>query len=264
MKYLPFLLLIKTFFFLQYYDNIKKINIKNINTHINYSATAIDLIYKQNFHVKFEQKELYLHTLGSIIYEQSMLKDLGLSQIENNSVLAGFRSSIIDGVEMPNNLSDFVVSMSNYFKNCSSEYRLSSIEDNKISELCYLYKLSHNSDFQKTDSGIYYSIIINGNGIRPQNTDIIKVCYIGSLLNGKVFTRFTSSRQFVNFKLDSVIAGFLEGVKLISEGGRIEVCIPSCLAYGYFNNEILNLGSALVFDIKLFEVISDCLFDLRK
>jgi len=100
---------------------------------------------------------------------------------------------------------------------------------------------------QSTQSGLQYRVIEPGSGATPGLTDRVAVNYKGTLVDGKEF----DSGEDVSFSLNGVIPGWTEGLQLIREGGRIELYIPSKLAYqdrGPLANR------TLIFDVELLSV----------
>lgn len=99
----------------------------------------------------------------------------------------------------------------------------------------------------KTESGLYYIISIAGGAEKPASDAEINVSYVGKLINGTIFdqsTNFTGD-------LDSMIAGWEEGIPLIGEGGKIKLLIPSALGYGSNSAGKIPANSVLIFDVTL-------------
>lgn len=108
---------------------------------------------------------------------------------------------------------------------------------------------------QKTPSGIAYKMIKEGTGKAPKATDVVKVHYHGTLIDGTVFDSSVERGKEVEFPLDRVIKGWTEAVQLLKEGGKIKVVIPSELAYGDVGAPPkIPGGATLIFEIELFEV----------
>jgi len=71
------------------------------------------------------------------------------------------------------------------------------------------------------------------------------------LITGAVF----DEGKGITFPLNAVIAGWTEGVQLMSEGARYRFFIPSALAYGEHGaGRVIPPNAALIFDIDLIKV----------
>ena len=81
-------------------------------------------------------------------------------------------------------------------------------------------------------SGLQYKVIAEGAGKKPKATDKVKCHYEGTLLNGVKFDSSYDRNEPAVFGLNQVIAGWTEGVQLMSEGSKYEFYIPYNLAYG--------------------------------
>lgn len=105
---------------------------------------------------------------------------------------------------------------------------------------------------QQTESGLQYLITDPGNDVRPNPTDIVKVHYKGTLLDGTVFDQ-TQPDTPAEFPLDRVIAGWQEGLQLIGVGGKATLFVPSKLGYGPQDMGTIPANSILVFDVELLD-----------
>ena len=83
-------------------------------------------------------------------------------------------------------------------------------------------------DVVTTETGLQYRIVEPGTGQVPVATDMVTVNYKGTHPNGAEF----DSGEKIQFRLNGVIAGWIEGLQKIREGGRIELVVPPDLAYG--------------------------------
>ena len=104
----------------------------------------------------------------------------------------------------------------------------------------------------KSDSGLYYVINDEGNGIRPTASSDVTVAYKGYFTDGNTFDE--SDANGISFNLQQVIAGWTEGITYFKEGGNGVLLIPSSLGYG--SNDVSRIpgGSVLIFDINLLSV----------
>jgi FKBP-type peptidyl-prolyl cis-trans isomerase FklB len=95
----------------------------------------------------------------------------------------------------------------------------------------YLAQNAKYDDVKVTPSGLQYTIKKQGNGPKPGPNDTVEVNYHGTFINNKAFDS-TYSGDPVIFSLDSVIAGWTEGLQLMPVGSIYKFYIPYNLAYG--------------------------------
>lgn len=107
---------------------------------------------------------------------------------------------------------------------------------------------------QVTESGIQYVVLTPAEGDKPAATDIVKVHYKGTLINGETFDSSYDRGEPVEFPLNRVIPGWTEGVQLMSVGAKYKFTIPSELAYGPAGNQSIPGNSVLQFEVELLEI----------
>jgi FKBP-type peptidyl-prolyl cis-trans isomerase FkpA len=106
-----------------------------------------------------------------------------------------------------------------------------------------------------TSSGLQYKVITEGHGKSPKATDTVLVHYRGTTIDGTEFDSSYKRNEPISFPLNGVIPGWTEGVQLMKEGGKIQLFIPSNLAYGSRGaGGVIAPDSTLVFDIELLKV----------
>lgn len=121
----------------------------------------------------------------------------------------------------------------------------------------YLAEIEQQEGVQKTESGLLYQIVREGNPEKKAtlDTDTVKVLYEGKTRDGKVFDSSYERGDTAQFALNRVIKGWTEGMKLVGEGGEIELWIPSELGYGQRAPQQIGPNQALHFKVELIEVI---------
>ena len=104
-------------------------------------------------------------------------------------------------------------------------------------------------------SGLQYLVIKEGNGKRPKATDKVKCHYEGMLVDGTLFDSSVQRGEPATFPLNQVIAGWTEGLQLMTEGSKYRFFIPYTLGYGERGaGDSIPPFAALVFDVELIEV----------
>ena len=109
-----------------------------------------------------------------------------------------------------------------------------------------------------TESGLQYEVITAGeaDGASPDATDKVEVHYQGTLLDGTEFDSSYARGETIEFPLNRVIAGWTEGVQLMSEGDKYRFFIHPELGYGESGTPGGPIGpnEALVFEVELISV----------
>lgn len=108
-------------------------------------------------------------------------------------------------------------------------------------------------DFATTDSGLRYRILRDSFGRSPQPTDTVTVHYAGWLDDGTQFDSTYGSRPYTT-ALAHVVPGWKEGLPLVSEGGMIELEIPSELGFGTHRSGRVPPNSTLHYILELLKV----------
>lgn len=114
------------------------------------------------------------------------------------------------------------------------------------------YIADNNLNASSTSSGLYYVIEKEGTGAQPNANSNVKVKYKGYLTSGSVFDQNTNG---ITFNLQSVIAGWTEGIQLFKEGGNGILLIPSKLGYGPRGSGSIPPDAVIIFDVELIDVI---------
>ena len=105
-----------------------------------------------------------------------------------------------------------------------------------------------------TKSGLQYEVLTEGTGASPKATDKVRCHYEGRLTDGTVFDSSVERGEPATFAVGQVIAGWVEGLQLMSEGAAYRLFIPSELAYGEHGTGPIQPNSALIFDVQLIKV----------
>jgi FKBP-type peptidyl-prolyl cis-trans isomerase len=108
-----------------------------------------------------------------------------------------------------------------------------------------------------TASGLQYIVEKEGTGAKPTEESVVKVHYTGTTIDGNVFDSSVQRGEPVEFGVTQVIAGWTEGLQLMSVGSKYKFFIPQELAYGANPRQggPIMPFSALVFEVELLEIV---------
>ncbi|MFZ2948993.1 MAG: FKBP-type peptidyl-prolyl cis-trans isomerase [Desulfuromonadaceae bacterium] len=193
-----------------------------------------------------EQKTLY--AIGSSVARSLSVFDL--TQAEFEYVQQGLvdtqtgKKNDIDLTSYTNKIQELARAR----RKISGEKQLSAGKD-------FLEKAAKEKGAVKTASGMVYTSLSEGKGESPKATDIVKVNYRGTLIDGKEFDSSYKRGKPLEFKLDNVIKCWTEGVQMMKPGGKAKLVCPPDLAYGDNGaGEVILPGATLAFEVELLDV----------
>lgn len=108
------------------------------------------------------------------------------------------------------------------------------------------------ADATKTRSGLAYKVLVPGTGDKqPSRRSKVRVHYSGWTTDGNMFDSSVIRDQPAEFPVDAVIAGWTEGLQLMTVGEVVRFWIPAKLAYA---GDASKPQGMLVFDIQLIAI----------
>jgi len=136
---------------------------------------------------------------------------------------------------------------------CTEELDYSVNEDQLAADIAKIdqYLLESGLEAIVDTTGLRYIIKEQGIGDTPEICKDIAIVYTGRLMSDS--TIFDTTAGPVRFALDNLIVGWKIGIPKIKEGGRIQLFIPSQLAYGSPGRASIPENANLIFDIILYE-----------
>ena len=195
------------------------------------------------------EEEKTLYSFGTKL--GSNLKNLKLSEKEMEMIAQGFRDSALDQVQKVEGV--------NYEEPGQAEKIQKFVETKRDSEKIAAAKVGKEfydkflaSGAVKTESGLAYQVVKQGEGISPSAKDLVEVHYQASLPNGKVIQSTKSRGEPSQLPVDKLLKGWSEGIQLMRVGGQTKMVLPPELAYGdYGNPPDVPGGSYLVLEVEL-------------
>jgi FKBP-type peptidyl-prolyl cis-trans isomerase FkpA len=116
----------------------------------------------------------------------------------------------------------------------------------------YLEKAAAMPGATRTASGLVYRELTPGMGASAKPTDVVKVHYRGTLVDGTEFDSSYKRNEPAQFPLNRVIPCWTEGVQKMKVGGKSQLVCPSSIAYGDAGSPpVIPGGATLIFEIEL-------------
>ncbi len=109
---------------------------------------------------------------------------------------------------------------------------------------------------KKTSTGLYYTIVKEGEGRKPLRGEKVVVRYTGTFMDGKKFDSNIDAAKPFTFTLGEreVITGWDEALLLMKKGTKATLFIPSGLAYGKQASTTVPANAILLFDVELVDI----------
>jgi FKBP-type peptidyl-prolyl cis-trans isomerase FkpA len=108
---------------------------------------------------------------------------------------------------------------------------------------------------ERTTSGMVFRSLSPGKGGEsPTATDMVKVNYKGTLVDGTEFDSSYKRGQPAEFPLNGVIPCWTEGLQKMKVGEKAKLVCPSAIAYGDGGRPGIPGGATLTFEVELLEI----------
>ncbi|BEU04218.1 peptidyl-prolyl cis-trans isomerase [Agarivorans sp. OAG1] len=111
-------------------------------------------------------------------------------------------------------------------------------------------------EINKTESGLQYEVLVEGEGESPSASSKVQVHYEGTLISGEVFDSSVQRGQPAEFPVNGVIKGWTEALQRMKVGDKWKLYIPQELAYGSQGaGAAIPPFAALVFEVELLAIL---------
>jgi len=134
------------------------------------------------------------------------------------------------------------------------QYRALS-EKNQAESEAFLEANKSKTGIVALPSGVQYRIIEEGDGARPGLESKVSVHYRGSKLDGREFDSSFARGTPEEFTVNAVLKGWQEVLPLMKAGSTWQIFVPPELAFGTRGNPPVGPNEALMFDLKLVEIL---------
>ena len=199
--------------------------------------------------LSFAQMDSLSYHLGILL--ANSVQSQGLPVQDQDEFVKGFKAAL-DGKTNDADLQKAQMAIQNHMQQTSQQKSSAARTEGQA----FLEKNGARAEVTTTASGLQYEVLTEGDGSQhPKATDQVTVHYTGKNLDGSVFDSSVERGQPATFGLNQVIAGWTEGVQLMTPGAKYRFYIPSDLAYGErgAGNDIAP-GATLQFDVELISI----------
>ena len=187
----------------------------------------------------------------------SQLAGMGAKELNIDDFAQAIKD-VISGAGLKVDNAEAQTLVQNFFQEQEAKQQAAAAEAGKAAKAAgeaFLAENAKKDGVVTLPSGLQYQVLKEGNGKKPSATDQVVCHYEGTLIDGTVFDSSYKRNEPATFGLNQVIAGWTEGVQLMSEGAKYRFFIPYNLAYGERGaGAQIPPFAALVFDVELIQV----------
>ena len=229
-----------------------KVSISNNGVVANGSNATVSALTKDS---TFEQKAAYAigASLGEYVANLKQGQEQFIGELPTELVINGFSEGIKGQSSLKRNeIERILKDLDKKIQEKLEAEAKKAASDNLNAGKEFLKENAKKEGVVTTASGLQYKVITQGEGKAPVKGDIISVTYRGSTIDGAVFDE---QKKPVEFPLDNMIPGWVEGIQLMKVGSEFELYIPSELGYGESAvGQLIKPNSVLIFNVKLVDV----------
>ena len=187
----------------------------------------------------------------------SQLAGMGAKELNIDDFAQAIKD-VISGAGLKVDNAEAQTLVQNFFQEQEAKQQAAAAEAGKAAKAAgeeFLAENAKKDGVVTLPSGLQYQVLKEGNGKKPSATDQVVCHYEGTLIDGTVFDSSYKRNEPATFGLNQVIAGWTEGVQLMSEGAKYRFFIPYNLVYGERGaGAQIPPFAALVFDVELIQV----------
>ncbi len=190
---------------------------------------------------------------GSYGYGWGIGKQGSSMPLDHDALFAGIRDGLIGAESRMTEVERQQAMLA--FSEIMTEARAGMGTENRAAGAAFLEDNARREGVRVTASGLQYEVLVEGDGSLAKETDVVKVLYRGTRINGDLFDE-TEPDNPSQFAVNQVIAGWTEGLQLMSLGSKHKLYIPTDLAYGDNPRPggVIQPGDSLIFEVEIVEM----------
>lgn len=181
----------------------------------------------------------------------SGMQRMGMKDPNMAAVVAGINTAL-QKKETSTDPQAMEMYLNNYFQQLS----MRRAEENAEKGKKFLAENAKKSGVDTLSDGIQYKVIKKGDGATPTETDVVKVHYKGTLIDGTEFDSSIKRGEPAEFQLNRVIPGWTKALKQMPVGSKWEIFIPADQAYGPRGGGPIGPNETLIFEVELLDIVT--------
>lgn len=181
----------------------------------------------------------------------SGMQRMGMKDPNMAAVVAGINTAL-QKKETSTDPQAMEMYLNNYFQQLSMRRAEENAENGKK----FLAENAKKSGVDTLSDGIQYKVIKKGDGATPTETDVVKVHYKGTLIDGTEFDSSIKRGEPAEFQLNRVIPGWTKALKQMPVGSKWEIFIPADQAYGPRGGGPIGPNETLIFEVELLDIVT--------
>lgn len=179
------------------------------------------------------------------------MQRMGLKDPNMEAIVAGMNSAL-QKKETSTDPQAMEMYLNNYFQQLAMKRATENAEKGKK----FLEENAKKSGVDTLAHGIQYKVIKKGDGAKPTETDVVKVHYKGTLIDGTEFDSSIKRGEPAQFQLNRVIPGWTAALKEMPVGSKWQIFIPSDQAYGPRGGGPIGPNETLIFEVELLDIVT--------
>ena len=179
------------------------------------------------------------------------MQRMGLKDANMEALVAGMNTAF-QGKETEANPQAMEMYLNNYFQQMAMKQAEANLEKGQK----FLAENAKKDGVKELVDGIQYKIIKEGNGAKPAETDVVKVHYKGTLIDGTEFDSSIKRGEPAEFPLNRVISGWTKSLKEMPVGSKWEIYIPADQAYGQRGSGPIGPNETLIFEVEMLVIVT--------
>lgn len=181
----------------------------------------------------------------------SGIQRTGITDPNMGAIIAGMNSAL-----QKKEMATDPQAMEMYLNTYLQKLAMQKAEENAKKGTEFLAGNLKKSGIDTLSDGIQYKIEKEGTGAKPTETDVVKVNYVGTTIDGTEFDSSIKRGEPAEFQLNRVIPGWTKALKEMPVGSKWTIYIPAEQAYGQRGGGPIGPNETLIFEVELLEIVA--------